>query len=245
MSESALSRCTFSVVRGSQVSQELLDECAQFFSANYGVWSPDVSAPLKPGEMTPAKLRSECFTDPDATSLALCRIGNDIVGYAFATVWEYEVGKNVCWVTQLVVSSQYRRQNIATLLLTPAPPIPCHAFGIASSHPGAVAALTSAADAPLRKVDLNFIKDTANRILATTPVPYLRAAQSRGLRGALFGNNKADGGVCSVFTDFFVDHEEPRAALEIWENVQDMKWPLGKLAAGHGICALFPFRPSS
>jgi hypothetical protein len=111
--------------------------------------------------MTPAKLRSECFTDPDATSLALCRIGNDIVGYAFATVWEYAVGKyvailrvtahvtnlgkNVCWVTQLVVSSQYRRQNIATLLLTPTPPIPCHAFGIASSHPGAVAALTSAA----------------------------------------------------------------------------------------------------
>jgi len=54
---------------------------------------------------------------------------------------------NVCWVTQLVVSSERRERGIATTLLhlLPGPDVKCTAFGLASSHPAACAALSKRA----------------------------------------------------------------------------------------------------
>lgn len=40
-------------------------------------------------------------------------VGNELVGHAFATRWEYEGGR-MCWVTQLCVGVEYRGRGMAT-----------------------------------------------------------------------------------------------------------------------------------
>jgi hypothetical protein len=169
---------------------------------------------------------------------------------------------NVCWVTQLVVSSEHRERVIATTLLhlLPGPDVKCAAFGLASSHPAACAALSKRArmssshlhfldlqlilakfypalDANLRKLDLDFIKAHAQMIIDTSPVSYLKNAQ---LHGSLFQDGIVGGAVCSVNTEFFVDHDEPLQTLKRWEERQDTVWPLGELAEGHEFLCIVP-----
>jgi len=51
----------------------------------------------------------------------------------------------------------------------------------------------------------------AKNILTSTTVTYLKTAQ---LRSSLFKENPAPGVISSVFTEFYVDHEEPLEALK-------------------------------
>ena len=132
------------------------------------------------------------------------------------------------------MSSEHRERGIATALLhlLPGPDVKCTAFGLASSHPAACAALSkartyvsrlhfidlqlilaklfSALDANLRKLDLDFIKAYAQMIIDTSPVSYLKNAK---LHGSLFQDG-TDGAVSSVNTEFFVDHDEPLQTLK-------------------------------
>jgi hypothetical protein len=160
------------------------------------------------------------------------------------------------------VSSDLRERAIATTLLhlLPGPEVECTAFGLASSHPAACAALSKRArmfsprllaldlqlillkfclplDANLRKLDLDFIKAHAQMIIDTSPVSYLKNAQ---VHGSLFKDGTDGGAVCSVNTEFFVDHDEPLQTLKRWEERQDMAWPLGELAEGHEFLCIVP-----
>ena len=92
-------------------------------------------------------------------------------------------------------------------------------------------------DANLRKLDLDFIKAHAQMIIDTSPVSYLKNAQ---FHGSLFQDGTDGGAVCSVNTEFFVDHDEPHQTLKRWEERQDMAWPLGKLAEGHEFLCIVP-----
>ncbi|KAJ7070540.1 hypothetical protein C8F01DRAFT_1313116 [Mycena amicta] len=206
---------TFSVVKGIDVSDETLKLCGKLFSENYGVWNAEVTAPLRPGarvKMNAKKLREQCLSKPEDSVLALCT-ADDVV------------------ITQLVVSSAYRRRSIATSLLGMIPTSLCTAMGLVSSHPASCLALAKRARANIRKPDLSFIKRTAPLILDTTPIDYIKTAQ---LHGSLFEDQGSQNGtICSVFTDFPVDHAEPLTVLRAWESAQDMAWPLGALAEGH------------
>ncbi|KAJ7480002.1 hypothetical protein B0H11DRAFT_2026124 [Mycena galericulata] len=235
------SSVVYSLVPGAQVTDAQLKDCASLFSSNYGVWSPLVSAPLQPGarlKMGVARLRDQCLSDPAHSMLALCTVEKVIVGHAFATVWQYN-GSDICWITQLVVSRDYRKRGIATNLLhlLPGPGFKCGAFGLASSHPAACLALLKRARANVRKLNLDFIKTHAQEIINTTNISYLKDAQLRGL----LLQDEADAGVVScVFTAFYVDHEEPFQALKSWEDGQDMTWPLGVLTEGHEFFCIAP-----
>jgi len=80
---------------------------------------------------------------------------------------------------------------------------------------------------PIQRVDLNFIKSHAAIVLETTPVNYLKSAQ---LRGSLFEEDPIDpSAISSVFTQFYVSHEEPLEALNEYRSI----WPLGELLDGH------------
>ena len=52
--------------------------------------------------------------------------------------------KNVCWVTQLVVHSEYRRRRLASSLLTELQKDTGHTYGVTSSHPAACIAASKA-----------------------------------------------------------------------------------------------------
>jgi GNAT superfamily N-acetyltransferase len=108
----------------------------------------------------PAALRAQCFPDPAAGMLALCTVDDEVVGHAFAAVWDYDglqgphalnathphEDAKICWITQLVVRHEYRERGIATSLLRllPGPDFKVSAFGLASSHPAACLALLKA-----------------------------------------------------------------------------------------------------
>ncbi|KAJ7252130.1 hypothetical protein B0H12DRAFT_1234007 [Mycena haematopus] len=223
------------------VTEDQLKACAGLFSSHYGVWSSFVSPPLKPRahvKMSAAKLRDQCFSDPEHSMLALCTADNAIVGHAFATVWQYN-GSGICWITQLVVSRDYRERGIATglLQLFPGPDFNCGTFGLVSSHPAACLALFKRAHAKSRKLDLDFIKAHAQKIMDTTNISYLKGVQ---LRGSLLQEAEAGGAMSCAFTDFYVDHEEPLRAMNRWEEKQDMAWPLGVLPEGHEFFCIAP-----
>ena len=106
-----------------------------------------------------------------------------------------------------------------------------------SSHPGALLALLRALDTTLSALDLDFTRTHAPRILAASPVEYIRRAK---LRGSLFSNNhggeqdeggvQEDGSVCVADSGFWVDHTEPMAVLG---SVREGRgWPLGELPEG-------------
>jgi len=89
---------TYSAVAGDAISDELLESCAKLFSTNYGVWGEGalaISKFTKPGQrvkMTSKKLRAQCLSVPESTVLVTCYEHQNLVGHAFATVWNYQGG---------------------------------------------------------------------------------------------------------------------------------------------------------
>ena len=97
-------------------------------------------------------------------------------------------------------------------------------------------------DADVHSIDLDFIRNNAKNVLASSDIGYLRAAQ---LCGSLFQEveEMAPGTVSSVFMEFYVDHKE---LLEVLDKFRVKgKWCLGDLLDGHEYLALFPVAPLS
>jgi len=76
--------------------------------------------------------------------------------------------------------------------------------------------------------------------LKTLPVKYLQDAE---LCGSLFKENCTSNAISSVFTSFYVDHDEPLQALSIYKGCQ--QWVLGELLDGHEFVTILPVRGSA
>ena len=87
---------------------------------------------------------------------------------------------------------------------------------------------------------MDFIRDNAAKILATSDVSYLKSTQ---LRGLIFKADCNMGAVSSVFTEFYVDHDEPLEALDKFKVRGP--WCLGDLLDGHEYLVVFPALPLS
>jgi hypothetical protein len=164
------------------------------------------------------------------------------------------------WITQLVVDKTVRRRYIATHLLQTLKDHPLFqnvtVVGLASSHPAACSALakyagmlmllsysyisklTTFQDVDTSGVNLHFIRDNAEKVLAASDVKYLKDAQ---LRGLIFQEDNDSGAISSVFTEFYIDHKEPLEVLAKFKAKS--KWCLGELLDGHEFLALFPVTP--
>ncbi|KIM83076.1 hypothetical protein PILCRDRAFT_784269 [Piloderma croceum F 1598] len=163
---------------------------------------------------------------------------SDIVGNAH--IFSGVVG----WITQLVVDKTVRKRYIATQLLQTLKAHPLFqnvtVVGLVSSHPAACNALAKYADVGIYSVDLDFIRDNVEKVLTASNTSYLKSAH---LRGTLFQVGCDTGAVSSVFTEFYVDHEEPLEALDKFKARG--QWCLGELLEGHEYLALFPVAPLS
>ena len=73
--------------------------------------------------------------------------------------------------------------------------------------------------------------------MSASPIAYIREAE---LRGTLFGPENSTELVCGVDTEFFVDHDEPLAALGVVRENWD--WPLGGLSDGYEFLLILPAR---
>ncbi|KIK47488.1 hypothetical protein CY34DRAFT_8883 [Suillus luteus UH-Slu-Lm8-n1] len=239
---------SYKITVGNEISDDTLKLCADLFSSNYGIWGEQASMISKytiagkSVKMTSARLRAQCISHPENTVLVTCHLQVDplespqLYGHAFATVWKYGENK-VGWVTQLVVDRRVRRRYIATQLLQA---LKFHTLfshvniiGLASSHPAACNALMKYTAGNTRDVNLDFIHEHAKGILESSPISYLKAAQ---LRGALFQDNCNNGAISSVFTEFYVDHDEPLTVLSQYKKRD--QWCLGELLDGHEFLAI-------
>lgn len=78
-----------------------------------------------------------------ASTYTRATVDGALAGQAFACRWEHD-GKTVCWITQLVVHRDYRRQGLATSLLRELREDGDDMFGIMSSSPAACLAFANA-----------------------------------------------------------------------------------------------------
>jgi len=234
---------TYNAMSGPAICDDLLASCAQLFSTNYGKWGEKANIYClgQPVKMTSSKLRSQCVSCPEKTVLVTCFQHEQLVGHAFASVWDFDGGV-VGWITQLVVDKSVRKRYIATQLLQTLKAHPLFqnvtVIGLVSSHPAACNALAKYADVGIYSVDLEFIRDNAEKVLAASEISYLKSAKPRG---TIFQAGCDTGAVSSVFTEFYVDHEEPLEVLDKFKARGN--WCLGELLDGHEYLALFPVVP--
>lgn len=93
--------------------------------------------------MSADRLRAQCLPEGSRGTYVMATVEGVLAGNAFACRWEYE-GRQVCWITQLVVHSDYRERRLASLLLSNLIDNDDDILGIMSSHPAACKALVKA-----------------------------------------------------------------------------------------------------
>jgi hypothetical protein len=134
------------------------------------------------------------------------------------------------WITQLCVSSEYRNRGYAKgLLENLGQSDNDRAFGSLSSHPFAILAVLRVYGRGVEDVNFDMTKAHARSIMQSCPVAYVTQAK---LHGSLFDSLVDDKSVSCADTGFWVDHEEPLAAL-ISVREKGIDWPLGDLPEGH------------
>ena len=85
------------------------------------------------------------------------------------------------------------------------------------------------------KVDTNFILEDASKILASTPIDYLKDAKPCG---SLFDENCTTGAVSCLDTKFYLDHHEPLDVLNVFKS--SGRWCLGELPEGNEFLIIVP-----
>ena len=191
------------------------------------------------------RLRSEYLPENVDCFYAKVTLEDHLAGNAFACRWKVK-DKIVCWITQLVVHSNYREHGLAFGLLNCLRRDDDNIYGIMSSHPAACLAAAKAFSSKknttlftmnfrtdhlsggINSISTDFIRDNAESIVKQSPIEYVRNAE---LRGKLFDPDNTSDVISSVCTNFFVDHAEPLEALD-WVR-QGLDWPLGELLEGH------------
>ncbi|GFR41416.1 hypothetical protein Agub_g2099 [Astrephomene gubernaculifera] len=202
---------------GTKVTDEHLIACSKLFSEHYGLWGrqPDPKAPgPKPGSrvrLSPERLRQQSLYDPERCSLVTAHLGDELIGHAFVTEFEYGSFGSVSWITQLVVRTDQRSRGIGSRLCriacSPSPkPFAC---GLVSSHPHAVRALERGVGL---RCDVDSIQRHAAGLVAASGIPYVQGCQVVG---------------CCIDTAFHVDHTEVDELAR-----HQAGWALGRLAEG-------------
>ncbi|KAK3298806.1 uncharacterized protein B0H64DRAFT_386252 [Chaetomium fimeti] len=234
----------FTEFRSEDITDAMLDDAARLFSEQYGIWGvhPPNRKSGKPGtriRMSASQLRSQCLPEGARCSYVSATVDGTLAGHAFACRWDYK-NMQVCWVTQLVVHRDHRQRRLATRIIEKVRKTEDEIFGIISAHPAACMAMSKAcADTSFP----HFRHPSAPEqvaIMTASPIAHIREAE---LRGKLFVPADVHTGLHSgVDSNFFVDHEEPFAALAWleWERL----WPLGALPDGHEYLLVFTCRSS-
>ncbi|KAI4696192.1 uncharacterized protein J4E88_000364 [Alternaria novae-zelandiae] len=225
-------------IQGHDVSEDMIVEAAELFSSNYGIWGPFAEErmgtfgrfckPGRPVKMSKNRLREQSLAPGTDSVLVRATVDGKLAGHAFATFWEHE-GHKIGWITQLCVGQNFRRNGLATKILSHLRENKHdHSFGILSSHPATIRAALRAFGHGIEQVDLSGIKALIPAIMKSSPVPYVKMATPTG---SLFDQGDQTGAVCCADTAFWVDHAEPLAALNVIKE-DGIKWPFGDLPDG-------------
>lgn len=124
-----MAKQVFERFNGAELTDHMLEEAAQLFNESYGTWGKDPTNPgpapkpaklgsptlspvtdvriWSPVKLSKNRLRAQYLPDNVACSYVRVTIEDRLAGNAFACRWSCAY-TNVCWVTQLVVHSEFR-----------------------------------------------------------------------------------------------------------------------------------------
>lgn len=211
------------------VQDDLLDKFAYLYSNHYGVWNQNQQG--KAGEqirLSSRRLRAWLEDENSAIYYATC--DQEIIGYAIAIRKKVKYYGIITWVTQLVVHSGYRNQDIAKRLLFSIWGLSNDfAWGILSANPYAIRALEKATRR--RSIPLRIQKHIRKIMeVGAESLPYIE-------EGTEYVVNAH---TSRVNTEFFVDHSNvPRMLKRVVS--EEIPWTLGELPEGWEWAA-FTFR---
>jgi hypothetical protein len=160
-----MAKQVFEKFDGRELTDDMLEEATQLFNENYGIWGEDPTNPRstpKPGRLgrtvlilftdirigtrvrlSKNRLRAQYLPDNATCSYVRVTVEDRLAGNAFACRWSYK-DKIVCWVTQLVVHSNFRERGLAVGLLNLLRQDDDAIYGLMSSHPAACLAAAKA-----------------------------------------------------------------------------------------------------
>lgn len=151
----------FITKRCSSITNEEFEMACDLYSNHYGFWNQNGPHPGQKIRMDRKIYREMMLNDDAFVSFAF--LGKSIIGQAFFIAKEIEKEKRCSWVTQLVVNTEYRENEIGKRLLFSVWGFSNdHMWGLATTSPMTIKTLESAT---LRKVSVEEIKKHENLIL--------------------------------------------------------------------------------
>jgi 2-polyprenyl-3-methyl-5-hydroxy-6-metoxy-1,4-benzoquinol methylase len=210
----------YSWTPGTMASPELIAECSNLYSSNYGLWSGRSQEHAGQRIRLSPKRISKWFVSDDAM-VAQARLGGVLIGYAIAVRTRVPKYGIVSWVTQLVVEEKYRKQDIGKTLLFSIWGLSDHfAWGVISSNPYAIRALEKATRR--RCVPERIMKNRRKLVsLGARHVPYVSARAEVEITGDR----------SKINTEFYVDHSGLRETIAR-VTTKETPWLLGPIEEG-------------
>ncbi|MDR2171350.1 MAG: GNAT family N-acetyltransferase [Planctomycetaceae bacterium] len=201
-------------------NDKLLEECAALFSAHYGKWSTNSSC-LAGQNVRLSKNRIREWLKNPNSAVYMARNKGELIGYAIVVRLNIPQHGIASWVTQLVVHTNYRNQDVAKNILYSIWGFSDDfAWGLVSSNPYAVRALEKATR---RRCNPSIIKKHVKKLLDACDgqVSYVHADIEK----------LVDCNTSKINTEFFVDHSAIDSMLQ---NVttNGVEWQLGQLDEG-------------
>jgi SAM-dependent methyltransferase len=203
-------------------NEKLLKECATLFSEHYGTWSTTSSALKSRGQrIRLSKDKVQKWLKNPNSAVYMARDNGKLIGYAIAVKLHIPKYGSISWVSQLVVHSDYRKQDVAKNILFSVWGFSDNfAWGLVSANPYAVRALEKATR---RRCEPSRIKKDIKNILAIgiDQIPYIRAEMEY-----LVSQNAS-----KINTEFFADHSD---IVSMTNDVTSdgVDWKLGQLEEG-------------
>lgn len=205
---------------GQSVPTDVLEECSNLYSSEYGFWSNYSST--KPGErikLSANQLGKWLYID--GASLSQARIDGKLIGYAIAIQKEVKKYGKISWITQFVVHAQHRNKSVGKRLLYSVWGFSNHfAWGLLSANPYAIRALE---------------KTTRRRCTPVRIMKNYKKLYNFGTKNIWYMNDNLDIQVnkneSKINTTFYVDHSHLKKMISTVVSA-DAPWILGMLDEG-------------
>jgi hypothetical protein len=139
-----MAKQTYETFNGDQITKAMVVDAARLFSYHYGVWGRDCPGFATLGarvKLNTRRLHLQCLPEGANTAYTRVIVNGTLAGHALFCRWKHPGdGRNVCWVTQLVVHKECRGRGLAGMLLRALREVDDDIIGIMSSHPLALIA---------------------------------------------------------------------------------------------------------
>jgi 2-polyprenyl-3-methyl-5-hydroxy-6-metoxy-1,4-benzoquinol methylase/GNAT superfamily N-acetyltransferase len=207
-------------IPGGLAPPELIEQMADLYSTQYGIWGDRGRRPGQPIRLTPEQIRENWLSARQSRIVWATAFGQ-LIGYAIAVQTPLLGYGMVSWVTQLVVHEEHRRSDVGKTLLFTIWQFTDHfAWGLMTANPYAVRALEKATRRRCSPAHIAKHRDVIVK-LGIEVVPYVKRSTEIVLNARESRMNTA----------FFLDHSGLQEMLLSVEG-PNKPWLMGPLQEG-------------